>query len=68
MRNKKLLDSFVAYCNEHPQERFWQALRNWCGWPFVCVTDNSPANPDGDLIDTFYWEDNEPPELAQYEN
>ena len=29
MKNKKLLDSFVKYCTEHPEERFWQALRNW---------------------------------------
>ena len=29
MKNKKLLDSFVKYCTGHPEERFWQALRNW---------------------------------------
>lgn len=23
--------SFLAYCVEHPEERFWQALRNWSG-------------------------------------
>lgn len=31
MKNKKLLNSFVDYCLKHPNERFWQALRNWSG-------------------------------------
>jgi hypothetical protein len=34
-RNKKQRDSFIEYCKEHPQERFWQALRNWSGYGFV---------------------------------
>jgi hypothetical protein len=28
-RNKAALASFTAYCEAHPQQRFWQALRNW---------------------------------------
>ncbi len=28
-RNNAVLADFVRYCEEHPQERFWQALRNW---------------------------------------
>lgn len=55
-RNSELLDSFVAYCIAHPELRFWQALRNWCGWPFVLVAHNHM-----ELTDTFYWEDNRSP-------
>jgi hypothetical protein len=47
-----ILDDFVLYCLHHPDERFWQALRNWSGYPFVIVSDKLPE--DGQ-IDTFYW-------------
>ena len=49
-RNANLLESFVNYCNEHPSERFWQALRNWSGFCFVGV-----SNDKGQWTDTFYW-------------
>lgn len=28
-KNSKQLVSFTNYCFKHPEERFWQALRNW---------------------------------------
>jgi hypothetical protein len=41
----------------HPDERFWQALRNWCGWNFVEVTNIATWDRKADQhIDTFYWE------------
>jgi hypothetical protein len=51
-RNSEVLASFVEYCEYHPDERFWQALRNWAGVSLVLVVDLSfsPAR------DTFYWE------------
>lgn len=55
MKSEKLLTSFIAYCLEHPEERFWQALKNWCGWNFVMVAEK----PEDAGRDTFYWEDNE---------
>jgi hypothetical protein len=27
--NKRMLAEFTLYCEAHPEERFWQALRNW---------------------------------------
>lgn len=56
-KNEKLLKSFTEYCNKNPELRFWQALRNWCGWNFIYVTRN--IIDDGE--DTFYWEDNKKP-------
>lgn len=57
MRNKKLLEDFIAYCEAHPDERFWQALRNWAGVNFIIKAD---ALYDFGAIegteDTFYWE------------
>lgn len=51
-KNKKLLDDFIKYCEAHPEQRFWQALRNWARVAFVSVSK------DGNFYeDTFYWED-----------
>jgi hypothetical protein len=59
-RNGKLLESFAGYCKQHPEERFWQALRNWSGRNFVFVSDTGPHDlmtfSTTDLEDTFYWE------------
>ena len=45
-RNSEVLKTFIKYCEEHPQERFWQALRNWAEVGFIFA----------DKQDTFYWE------------
>lgn len=50
--NKKLkeqLDSFILYCHTYPEQRFWQALRNWSG------EDKIIAEFTGKQEDTFYW-------------
>ena len=54
MKSRDLLEDFTAYCNEHQSERFWQALRNWCGYGFVLVSNS----PDAKSLakDTFYWD------------
>jgi hypothetical protein len=56
-KNKKILDSFVAYCKEYPEMRFWQALRNWCGASFIGYSRDSfkPAGQPPEYEDTFYW-------------
>jgi len=54
-RNTEHVASFISYCAKHPDERFWQALRNWSGWSYIYVSNGS--GPGGeDVIDTFYWE------------
>lgn len=55
-KNRDLLRSFVDYCHRHPEERFWQALRNWCGWPFLYVSQDAPYANTVSVRDTFYWE------------
>jgi hypothetical protein len=50
--NNKLLQSFTEYCHEHPEERFWQALRNWSEMAYIFAGKET----DADLEDTFYWE------------
>jgi hypothetical protein len=63
-RNSKVLASFVAYCQQNPDTRFWQALRNWCGHNFIYVSEHQAQefeNPQDAMTiydaleDTFYW-------------
>lgn len=75
----KLLESFIAYCKAHPDERFWQALRNWSGVPFLYahkmslleVHDSIEKDGDGlhyfyeEAKDTFYSELQNPLETKQ---
>lgn len=48
-KNQKLLESFSEYCNQNPEMRFWQSLRNWAGVNFIGV-----GHEDDDYIDTFF--------------
>lgn len=53
-KNQKLLEEFTAYCNAHPEERFWQALRNWSRAANIFWSNGAL------LRDTFYLEDKTP--------
>jgi hypothetical protein len=57
-RNSKLLDSFHEYCEMNPEQRFWQALRNWSGEQKILVERHytSQGMPSGYTKDTFHWE------------
>ena len=58
-KNKDDLDSFVHYCNRHPEQRFFQCLRNWSDNKFMLVTDSSISamiSMDVGCKDTFYFE------------
>lgn len=49
MKSLKSLTSFAEYCENHPEERFWQALRNWSGYGFIYGQDDKGA---GSVVDT----------------
>ena len=63
-RNSKTLDSFVAYCESNPQLRFWQALLNWSGLPFIVKFGTAPvyvkavdeSGQQVEIEDTYNWE------------
>jgi len=59
-RNSEALLSFVTYCVQHPDQRFWQALRNWSKWSFILGSSVPPYQIDDTNIalvdDTFYVE------------
>lgn len=57
------LKSFVEYCEKHPDERFWQALRNWSPYNAIYglakgapidVAAELESSADIELKDTFY--------------
>ena len=48
-KNAKLIESFTDYCVEHPEFRFWQALRNWSGGDAIMMIKDTWE------VDTFYW-------------
>lgn len=50
MKSKSLLKEFTKYCQENPDERFWQALRNWS------ESDRILFERLGKIEDTFFWE------------
>lgn len=55
-KNNELLQSFIIYCTQHPDQRFWQALRNWSGAPYIFMGDKLGAEVQGGR-DTFYFKD-----------
>ena len=53
IRSRGPLTSFIRYCVTHPEERFWQALRNWSGYSFIYGSTNQMFE---NMHDTFYIE------------
>lgn len=47
--------ALLEYIQSHPQQRFWQALRNWSGYTFVGVSNSTSFPPE--YRDSFYLED-----------
>lgn len=60
-RHTKVLLDFIAYCNTHPTERFWQALLNWSGQNFILFSkfparDYHVTFSTFELIDPYSFE------------
>ena len=54
-KNKEKLLSFLQFCRQHPQERFWQALRNWSEATAIYYEKYEKGVDDNVCEDTFYW-------------
>lgn len=54
VRSKKTKEDFVKYLEDHPQERFWQSIRNFAKVPFVIISDDIDLDF---MTDTFYYEE-----------
>jgi len=64
-QNVKRLQSFTEYCNQHPKQRFWQALRNWSAKEYLKeeeIGKKAQINyifagfDETAFEDTFYWD------------
>ncbi len=53
IRSAETKEAFIKYLADHPEERLWQAVRNFSGYSFILASDILPV--EGQL-DTFYWE------------
>ena len=53
--DKKMKKAFIQYLMEHPQERLFQSIRNFSGYPFIAAMYRIPR-PDQGEFDTFYLE------------
>jgi uncharacterized protein YrzB (UPF0473 family) len=62
-------ESFIKFLGEHPEQRFWQALRNWtrenidadCNYILLAPAHFEESEEKvalASLKDTFYYEDN----------
>ena len=58
-KNAQVLRDLVKYCQEHPEERFWQAIINWQKFPYIYGSMRQLNLKDkGDwLEDLFYQEE-----------
>ena len=50
-KNEKVLKDFIKYCEAHPEQRFWQALRSWAKVDGILF-----QNENEETLDTFYFE------------
>lgn len=54
-RNSEVLKDFTKYCIAHPEERFWQALRNWSMANSIIIEKHHEGG-NITMEDTFYFE------------
>ena len=54
MNSVRMAEYFLEYVKKHPEERFWQALRNWSGYAFIYGSYTLVENEN--LEDTFFIE------------
>lgn len=65
-RDPKTKASFIEYLSTHPDERFWQSIRNFWGAPFVFIADHQLDEPNATPTDTFYIEADKPEVKQKY--
>lgn len=52
---EQLANDFLNYVKTHPNERFWQALRNWVGCGFIFISYKMSPELLNHFEDTFFW-------------
>ena len=54
--DENIKKAFIQYLMEHPQERLFQSIRNFSGYPFIVAMYRIPRQDQGEF-DTFYLEE-----------
>lgn len=55
-KNIAIREEFNKYCDEHPEMRFWQALRAWAETGFILLAEgNAHDGSYTDTQDTYYF-------------
>lgn len=54
LESGEMLESFILYCKQHPEEHFWLALRNWSVFKYI-YGSRSEKEIEG-LYDTVYMD------------
>lgn len=58
MTSQQKAESLLRYVQQNPEQRFWQALLNWSGFPYIAISQVPPVDiGDKRLRDTFYIKD-----------
>ena len=55
-RSSEAKISFLSHLLMHPEQRLWQALRNWSGYPRIVAIDRVEELTVPGAYDTFHWE------------
>lgn len=58
-KNEVVLEAFFEYCVKHPEQRFWQAMRNFTGAKFILFADDIDVADPTKFVgckDTFFFE------------
>lgn len=56
VRDENMKKAFIQYLMEHPQERLFQSIRNFSGYPFIVAMYRIPRQDQGEF-DTFHLEE-----------
>lgn len=58
MTAQQKAEALLEYIKQHPEQRFWQALLSWSGYPFIVISSVPPSEiEDPRLEDTFFIKD-----------
>lgn len=52
----EMAQELLDYLKAHPEQRFWQALLNYTGLPYIAISPKPPKDISPELEDTFYLE------------